>query len=77
MFQVRHIDGDEWVVTDTDDAPVYKGTYRQCEQWLDGRENAVRPEEPHPGLTSRLACLLGRVRSLFSRREAPPRRPPA
>lgn len=44
MYQVRHDQDERWVVLDLDDEPIFTGTRRQCEDWLDRQENTARRE---------------------------------
>lgn len=52
MFQVRHSEGENWVVVDLDDKPLFTGSYRQCEAWLDVRENVARGQARRHGKAS-------------------------
>jgi len=49
MYKLRHVNKDRWSVLDADDVPVFEGTLRECEDWLDHRENlaANRPSLLH------------------------------
>lgn len=60
MYQVRHEKDERWVVLDLNDQPVFTGTRRECEDWLDGQENAARHERVprSPGLLKRVWSRL-------------------
>lgn len=66
MFQVRPIEGYRWAVFDSEDQQVFEGTWRQCEEWLDARENLERVPRPR-GLMSRCWNALFHRRSNVTR----------
>lgn len=41
-YRIQHVENGQWSVLDSDDAPVFCGTLRECEDWLDRRENVER-----------------------------------
>ena len=66
MYELRSTSADQWSVVDDDGEPVYVGSLRQCEDWLDRQENRLRSSRP--GVLRRLWL---RLRQLFFWR-APP-----
>lgn len=43
-------EGDVWKVLDEEGRPVFTGTWRQCEDWLDQYEHDLRRQEKREGL---------------------------
>jgi hypothetical protein len=42
MHYLKHVDGKSWAIYDDGDNKVFVSTRRQCEEWLDLRENLAR-----------------------------------
>lgn len=42
MYRVKQLDNESWAIVDRGDATLFVGTMRQCEDWLDHRQNMDR-----------------------------------
>jgi hypothetical protein len=72
MFQIRHSRDDRWIVIDRHEQPVFEGTLRECEDWLDLRENEARHRAAGVAPESRfLAAVRRLVAGLFGRTREP------
>jgi hypothetical protein len=58
MYRIHSVQGDQWTIVDEGGQPVFVGTKRQCEDWLDLQEN-IRP---------RPSRYKAWIRRLFARR---------
>ena len=61
MFQLRPPERETSQILNANDEPVFTGSLRQCEDWLDRQENLTRPQRPP------FTHLAGRARAAFSR----------
>jgi len=63
MLTMGPWEGGPWAVLDEQDRPLYLGTYRQCEDWLDRRQNlALSPAAMAP---PKRATVIGWLRCWF------------
>ena len=62
MFQLRPAERNSWQILNGNDEPVFTGSLRQCEDWLDHQENLNRPQR-RPFFSQ----LATRVRAAFGR----------
>jgi hypothetical protein len=75
MYKLRSFDDQRWAVVDPDDREVHVGTLRECEDWLDQRENVSRSSIPRePGSRSWLKRLWDLMTG-GTRRKRKPRGP--
>ena len=62
MFQLRPAERSYWQILNANDEPVFTGSLRQCEDWLDHQENLSRPHRrPFSQLASRVRSAFGRM----------------
>ena len=62
MFQLRPVERETWQILNANDEPVFTGSLRQCEDWLDHQENLSRPHRrPFSALANRLRAAFRSV----------------
>lgn len=62
MFQLRPAERSYWQILNANDEPVFTGSLRQCEDWLDHQENLTRPHRrPFSQLASRVRAAFGHM----------------
>jgi hypothetical protein len=53
-YGIHSVEGDRWTIADEDGKPIFAGTKRECEDWLDHQDNIP----PRP---SRFKSWIGRL----------------